>query len=103
MGLFRRRSVAEPVDGPVERVDPAEAAERFWIRWAEMLPEISAALGEREPARFESTLAEAVLRLHPDLDFSVERGERAIYALVVSGQEDPELRPYTDAWKAAAP
>ena len=33
----------------------------------------------------------------------MERGQRAIYALVLSGQEDPELRAYTDAWIAAAP
>jgi hypothetical protein len=41
--------------------------------------------------------------MHPDLHFSVERGQRSIYALVVTGQEDPRLRPYTDAWRAAAP
>ncbi|NIH81982.1 hypothetical protein [Amycolatopsis viridis] len=83
--------------------DPAAAAERFWRRWSEMLPEISAALGDRAPQRAEAVLAGAVAELHPDLHVSLERGQRAIYALVVSGQEDPALRPFTDAWRAAAP
>nr|WP_233159305.1 hypothetical protein [Actinophytocola xanthii] len=68
-----------------------------------MLPEVAAALGDREPARVEDRLCRLVAGLHPDLHFSLERGQRAIYALVVTGQEDPRLRPYTDAWRAAAP
>jgi len=83
--------------------DPAAAAHRFWERWFELLPETNAALGDREPQRVENELAAAIAALHPDLHFSLERGRRAIYALVVTGQEDPALRPYTDAWKAAAP
>lgn len=83
--------------------DPEAAAQEFWRRWQELLPDISASLGDREPQRFEHDLTEAVAALHPGLQFSVDRGERAIYALVVSGQEDPALRPYTDAWIAAAP
>lgn len=83
--------------------DPAEAALRFWARWEELLPSISAALGERELGRVEHDLCEAVAAIHPDLHFSVDRGQQAVYALVVSGQEDPDLRPYTDAWIAAAP
>ena len=51
----------------------------------------------------ENQLCELVAGLHPELHFSLERGQRAIYALVVTGQEDPRLRPYTDAWRAAAP
>lgn len=102
MGWFRRGRRERSQDGG-EQPDPVAAAERFWRHWADLLPDISAALGDREPQRFESALAAAVLQMHPDLHFSVERGERAIYALVVSGQEDPALRPYTDAWKAAAP
>ncbi|HET9141342.1 hypothetical protein [Actinophytocola sp.] len=68
-----------------------------------MLPEVAAALGDREPARVENQLCHLVAELHPRLHFALERGQRSIYALVVSGQEDPELRPFTDAWKAAAP
>ncbi|HEY0452325.1 MAG TPA: hypothetical protein VGD70_24660 [Actinophytocola sp.] len=68
-----------------------------------MLPEVAAALGDREPGRVENQLCQLVADLHPDLHFALERGQRAIYALVVSGQEDPRLRPFTDAWKAAAP
>lgn len=82
---------------------PETAAAEFWRRWHELLPEISAALGDREPQRFEHRLAEAVAAMNPDLQFSVDRGTTAVYALVVSGQEDPALRAYTDAWKAAAP
>jgi hypothetical protein len=78
-------------------------AERFWCGWQEMLPEIAAALGDREPNRVENQLCELVAGLHPELHFSLERGHRAIYAFVVTGQEDPRLRPYTDAWRAAAP
>jgi hypothetical protein len=88
---------------PVERPDPATLAERFWCGWYEMLPEIAAALGDREPQRVENQLCDLVAGLHPELHFSLERGRTAIYALVLSGQEDPRLRPYTDAWRAAAP
>jgi len=83
--------------------DPVKAAEEFWRQWFALLPTISAALGDRELHRVENDLCEAVARLHPDLHFSVERGQRSIYALVITGQEDPELRPYTDAWTKAAP
>lgn len=108
MRLFRKRrsELVDPrtpwPDQPVHH-DPAAAAATFWRRWRELLPEISAALGDGEPRRAEASLCEAVAALHPNLQFSLERGQRAIYALVVSGQEDPLLRPYTDAWKAAAP
>jgi len=78
-------------------------AERFWCGWQEMLPEVASALGDREPGRVENQLCQLVADLHPRLHFAIERGQRSIYALVVSGQEDPELRPYTDAWRAAAP
>ncbi|MGH3449947.1 MAG: hypothetical protein ACRDQW_04310 [Haloechinothrix sp.] len=111
MRLFRRRKqteddVVDPrtpwPDSPVPD-DPEAAAAEFWRRWHDVLPEISAALGDREPQRVEHVLCELVACLHPDLQFSLDRGERAIYSLVISGQEDPELRPYTDAWKAASP
>jgi hypothetical protein len=102
MRWFRWRSRAaagKAADPP----DPRTLAERFWCGWQEMLPEVSAALGDREPHRVENQLCQLVADLHPDLHFSLERGQRAIYALVVTGQEDPRLRPYTDAWRAAAP
>jgi hypothetical protein len=96
--LFRRK------DKPVHtRPEPADLATRFWHGWAGLLPEVSSALGDREPQRVENQLCDLVAALHPELHFSLERGQRAIYALVVSGQEDPRLRPYTDAWRAAAP
>ncbi|MFC4000561.1 hypothetical protein ACFS2C_10855 [Prauserella oleivorans] len=111
MGWFRRgnRGEQEPPDPrtpwPEQPVpdDPEAAAAEFWRTWSELLPEISSALGEGEPQRAESLLVDVVARVHPDLQFALDRGQRAIYALVVSGQEDPALRPYTDAWKAAAP
>lgn len=83
--------------------DPAAAAAEFWRYWHDVLPDVSAALGNGCPSQAETLLASAVARLHPDLHFSVDRGGRAIYALVLSGQEDPALRPYTDAWLAGAP
>ncbi|HJP78560.1 MAG TPA: hypothetical protein VJ914_30065 [Pseudonocardiaceae bacterium] len=100
MKWFRRRSAA-----PAESVeDIARArAEQFWVSWSEQLPMISSALGDREPARVENDLCDLVADLHPDLHFALDRGQRAVYALVISGQEDPNLRPFTDAWKAAAP
>jgi hypothetical protein len=100
MKWFRRRIAvsAESVE------DIARTrAERFWTRWNEQLPSVSAALGDREPGRVEHDLCDLVADLHPDLHFALDRGQRAVYALVISGQEDPNLRPYTDAWKAAAP
>ncbi|MGH3759851.1 hypothetical protein [Actinophytocola sp.] len=99
MRWFRRRD-RDPVP---ERPDPRTLAERFWCGWQELLPEVAAALGDREPGRVENQLCELVAGLHPDLHFSIERGQRAIYALVVTGQEDPRLRPFTDAWQRAAP
>jgi hypothetical protein len=100
MRWFRRR---RPEPEPVDERDPQEVAVEFWQGWVDFLPTLSAALGDNELHRVENDLCELVARLHPDLHFSVERGQRAIYALVLSGQEDPGLRPYTDAWKAAAP
>jgi hypothetical protein len=93
----------DPTPAAPRLADPAEAASRFWVRWDELLPSISAALGDQELGRVEHELCEAVAAIHPDLHFSLDRGQQAVYALVVSGQEDPDLRPYTDAWKAAAP
>jgi hypothetical protein len=109
MRLFRRRDRNRPPDPRTEwpqqevPADPEAAAIRFWRGWFELLPQINAALGDREPQRVEYELCRLVAGLHPDLHFSLERGRRAIYALVVTGQEDPGLRPYTDAWKSAAP
>jgi hypothetical protein len=117
MGIFRRllhgrRAKGDGAAVPDPRTawpeqpvpdDPQAAAAAFWRRWAALLPQVSAALGDREPQRVEHDLCEAVALVHPRLHFSLERGQRAIYALVVTGQEDPLLRPYTDAWKAAAP
>ncbi|GGM36193.1 hypothetical protein GCM10012275_04250 [Longimycelium tulufanense] len=95
--FLRRHRDAEQPPGP------AAAAQRFWQRWDKLLPQISAALGDHEPHRVENELCELVAELHPDLHFALERGEHAIYALVVSAQGDPALRPYTDAWIALAP
>src|SRR5690606_41690519 len=105
MRWFRRRlgrdaSVEEP---PQERTDPDLAAEEFWRGWYELLPRISAALGEREPHRIEYQLTELVARIHPDLQCSVDRGERAAYSLSITGQEEPALPPATQARSAAAP
>jgi hypothetical protein len=105
-GSGDRAAVPDPRTAwPEQRVpdDPQAAAAAFWQRWEELLPLISAALGDREPQRAEHDLCEAVALVHPRLHFSLERGQRAVYALVVTGQEDPALRTYTDAWKAAAP
>lgn len=101
MSWFRRRR--EPDPEPVHLPNPDEAAAAFWAAWHDLLPSVSAALGDRAPERVEDRLAELVADIHPDLRFSLERGHRAIYALVVTGQEDPRLRPWTDAWIAAAP
>jgi hypothetical protein len=103
MAWFRRRTAGADSTGDPGVDAPDVAAARFWRRWAELLPMVSSALGDREPGRVENDLCELVAELHPNLHFSLERGQRAVYALVISGQEDPDLRPYTDAWKAAAP
>jgi hypothetical protein len=106
----RRTSADEPAPASEKGVESVDAgadatarAEAFWRRWDALLPEVSSALGDGEPHRVDHQLAEAVAAVHPNLHFSIERGEQAIYALVVSSQADPELRVYTDAWKAAAP
>lgn len=90
--------------GPADvTAEAAARAKTFWRRWDELLPELSAALGEGDPQRMDHPLAEAVAIVHPKLTFSLERGTESVYALVVSSQADPELRAYTDAWMAAAP
>src|SRR5690606_41947454 len=89
----RPRSLHDALPLSQERTAPELAAEEFWRGWYELLPRISAALGEREPHRIEYELTELVARIHPDLQFSVDRGERAVYSLVITGQEDPALRP----------
>ena len=105
MSWFTRRSESKPQqyepDEP-ER-DPVAAAAEFWEGWRDLLPKVSAALGDGQQDRVENEMCDLVAAVHPDLHFVLERGERAIYALVVSSQEDPKLRPFTDAWKAAAP
>lgn len=93
---FLRRARTEPVDH-------AARAATFWRRWRELLPEVSSALGEGLPHRVEPLIAEALAEVHPGLEFSLERGNDAVYALVVSARGDPQLRPCTDAWMAAAP
>lgn len=103
MSWFRRRRHAEEAPAPVHLPNPTEAAEQFWRRWYEFVPVVSAALGDGEPHRVADEIARMVSDLHPDLTVSLERGHIAMYALVVSGQEDPRLRPYTDAWISAAP
>lgn len=109
MRLFRRRARQEVPDprtvwpGQPVPEDPDAAAAEFWRGWFTLLPEVNASLGDREPHRVEHALCRLVAGLHPGLHFSLERGQRAVYALVVTGQEDPALRPYTDAWRAAAP
>ncbi|MDR7300791.1 hypothetical protein [Haloactinomyces albus] len=105
--FLRRRRGGDDTSAPSGESGDAERirvrAEAFWQRWQELLPEVSAALGDGEPHRADHRLAEAVALVHPDLTFSIERGEQAIYALVVSSRADPTLRGHTDAWKAAAP
>ena len=101
MSWLRRRTEPEPE--PVHLPNPAEAAVAFWQEWFELLPTVSAALGDGEPFRVEGEIGALVAGMHPDLEFSLERGHRAIYALVITSREDPKLRPYTDAWIAAAP
>ncbi|MEU7477610.1 hypothetical protein AB0A63_16595 [Lentzea sp. NPDC042327] len=101
MKWFRRRKAEEVA--PAHLPNAGEAAQRFWEQWFELVPVVSAALGDGEPHRVEDDLRALVEGLHPDLVFSLEQGHLAMYALVVTGQEDPRLRPYTDAWIAAAP
>ncbi|GAA0534003.1 hypothetical protein GCM10011581_07540 [Saccharopolyspora subtropica] len=98
--FLRRTRSDEPVDVHAEA---AARAARFWKRWEELLPEVASALGDGEPQRVENLVADAVAAVHPNLTFAIERGEQATYALVVSSQADPDVRPYTDAWMAAAP
>lgn len=97
-----RRGKAEDV-APTHVPTAEEAAQSFWERWFELVPVVSAALGDGEPHRVEDELDALVKSLHPDLMFSLEQGHLAMYALVVTGQEDPRLRPYTDAWIRNAP
>ncbi|MCA1186836.1 MULTISPECIES: hypothetical protein [unclassified Saccharopolyspora] len=102
--FFRRRTAQDAPDEVDDVAADARAkAAEFWRRWDELLPRVAAALGEGAPQQLDAELAAAVTALHPDLAFSLEQGGRTPYALVVSGQADPRVRPYTDAWLAAAP
>ncbi|NUT96249.1 MAG: hypothetical protein HOY78_29910, partial [Saccharothrix sp.] len=68
-GATSRRGPArtEPPPQPRHLPNPEEAAAEFWRRWFELLPEVNAALGEREPHRLENELCELVAGVHPDL------------------------------------
>ncbi|MGP4017989.1 hypothetical protein [Saccharopolyspora sp. 5N708] len=101
--FLRRRDAADSAEPVDVHAEAAARAEQFWQRWDDLLPEIASALGDSVPQRIESLVAEAVAAVHPNLTFAIEHGEQAVYALVVSSQADPDLRPYTDAWMAAAP
>ncbi|MBE9376233.1 hypothetical protein IQ251_17425 [Saccharopolyspora sp. HNM0983] len=103
MFRFLRRTRTAPDEPVSTEADAAGRAAEFWRRWHELLPETAAALGDGELHRVENLLADAVAAMHPELTFTVERGEVAVYALVVTGQADPRLRVWTDAWMAAAP
>lgn len=103
MFSFLRRTRTAPDEPVSAEAEAARRAAEFWRRWGELLPETAAALGDGELHRVENLVADAVAELHPELTFTVERGETAVYALVVTGQADPDLRVWTDAWKAAAP
>ncbi|WP_460954874.1 hypothetical protein [Parasphingorhabdus pacifica] len=109
LNFLRRRRAEKNAGQPeatgeidVER-DAAVRAATFWRRWDEFLPEVGAALGDSMPQRVDHQLSQMFAGVHPELKFSIERGETAVYALVLTAQADPELRPYTDAWIAAAP
>ncbi|PRW62636.1 hypothetical protein [Actinopolyspora mortivallis] len=102
LGRWRRGRNREP-RGVVSTEEARRRARVFWRRWEELLPLVGSALGDGTPHRVDHQLAEAVAELHPGLNFSIERGTEAVYALVLTSQADPELRPYTDAWKAEAP
>ncbi|ASU78066.1 hypothetical protein CDG81_06815 [Actinopolyspora erythraea] len=102
-GFGRRAGSAASSTGHDESAEAARRAELFWRRWEELLPQVGSALGDGVPQRVDHQIAEAVALLHPGLNFSIERGREAIYALVITAQADPELRVYTDAWRAAAP
>lgn len=96
-------ATASGADGSPDAAEATARAKTFWRRWQELLPELSAALGEGDLQRMDHQLSEAVAIVHPELTFSVERGTEAVYALVISSQANPELRARTDAWKAEAP
>src|SRR5699024_1260856 len=98
----RGASNAASADTATE-ADPDERAAEFWRRWDELLPEITSALADGQPQRVETLVTDLVHRVHPNLICSLETGGNAAYALVVTGEGDPELRGYTDAWMRAAP
>jgi hypothetical protein len=97
------RPAQEPVDVPPDSPTALQAAQAFWAGWDELLPNLSVALGEKNTTKVETELSALVTRLHPKLTYALERGQTSIYALVISGQEDPRLRPYTDSWMELAP
>lgn len=107
MNFFRRRGAdSNATTGgelPGTAASTTARVAEFWQRWYELLPEVTSALADGQQQRVEPLVADLVARLHPKLIFSFERGEQAQYALVVSGEADPELRSLTDAWKCAAP
>lgn len=103
MRFLRRRDRASEAQPADPAADAAARAEAFWRTWEDLIPQVNAALGDGHPERIDHELAQAAAAVHPHLVVSIERGEQAIYALVLSAQADPELRVFTDAWKAAAP
>lgn len=81
----------------------AAAVADFWQRWAVLRSDVAAALDADDTALVEPRVAAAVSALDPRLGWSVGTGERATYALMITGEGDQRLRALTDAWLAAAP
>jgi hypothetical protein len=81
----------------------AAAVESFWQRWSVLRPDVAAALDADDTDLIEARVAAAVSALDRRLGWSVGTGERARYALMITGEGDQRLRALTDAWLAAAP
>lgn len=76
---------------------------RFWRRWHGLREEVTAALLRDRPELVEHAVGEAIAAIHPRLAWTLGDGNDAQLALVISTEGDEELRPFTDAWIAAAP
>jgi uncharacterized protein DUF695 len=95
MRLFHR-------DAPPDQ--PAAGIARFWTWWSdEGARAVSAAIAERDPARVQQRLSEAVAQVHEGLAWELAAGSRAQHLLVLSPEGDPELRPIAHRWLRSAP
>jgi len=90
---FFKRDAAPPAD----RIVP------FWTWWASQRDRIAAAIATGTVASLAGEISAQVHRVDPKLAWELAPGHTAKHSLIVTPEGNPEVRPSSVAWLAAAP